>query len=87
MNGSVGLTGMHSANAGLNAVYQDRVEPLKQIKLVSDAYAANAVDTAHKVRDGALTPQQGLDSIAKAQKEISDNWSAYLATELVADEV
>ena len=85
--GSVGLAGMQRANAGLNTVYQDRVVPLKQIKLVSDAYAVNVVDTAHKVRDGALTPQQGLDSIAKAKKEISDNWSAYLATELVADEV
>ncbi len=85
--GSVGLAGMQRANAGLNTVYQDRVVPLKQIKLVSDAYAVNVVDTAHKVRDGALTPQLGLDSIAKAKKEISDNWSAYLATELVADEV
>ncbi len=85
--GSVGLAGMQRANAGLNTVYQDRVVPLKQIKLVSDAYAVNVVDTAHKVRDGAFTPQQGLDSIAKAKKEISDNWSAYLATELVADEV
>ena len=85
--GSVGLAGMQRANAGLNTVYQDRVVPLKQIKLVSDAYAVNVVDTAHKVRDGAFTPQQGLDSIAKAKKEISDNWSAYLATDLVADEV
>ncbi|WP_395452790.1 methyl-accepting chemotaxis protein [Acidovorax delafieldii] len=85
--GSAGLTGMQRANAGLNTVYQDRVVPLKQIKLVSDAYAVNVVDTAHKVRDGALTPQQGLDSIARAKKDISDNWNAYLATELVADEV
>ncbi|RQO83173.1 methyl-accepting chemotaxis protein [Acidovorax sp. FJL06] len=85
--GSVGLAGMQRANAGLNTVYQDRVIPLKQIKLVSDAYAVNVVDTAHKVRDGALTSQQGLDSIGRAKKEISDNWSAYLATELVPDEV
>ncbi|MDD2176870.1 methyl-accepting chemotaxis protein [Acidovorax sp. D2M1] len=84
--GIAGLTGMQHADAGLNTVYQDRVVPLKQIKLVSDAYAVNVVDTAHKVRDGALTPQQGLESIAKAKKDISDNWTAYLATELVADE-
>ena len=84
--GIAGLTGMQHADAGLNTVYQDRVVPLKQIKLVSDAYAVNVVDTAHKVRDGALTPQQGLESITKAKKDISDNWTAYLATELVADE-
>ncbi len=85
--GAAGLTGMQRANAGLNTVYQDRVVPLQQIKLVSDAYAVNVVDTAHKVRDGALTPEQGLASIAKAKKEISDSWSAYLATELVPEEV
>ena len=45
---------MQRANHGLNTVYQDRVVPLKQIKLVSDAYAINIVDTAHKVRDGAM---------------------------------
>ena len=85
--GTAGLTGMQRANVGLNTVYQDRVVPLKQIKLVSDAYAVNVVDTAHKVRDGALTVPQGLESIAKAKKEIDDNWNAYLATELVPDEV
>ncbi len=84
--GVAGLTGMHRANAGLNTVYQDRVVPLKQIKTVSDAYAVFVVDTAHKVRDGALTTPQALDSIAKARKDIDDNWNAYLATELVPDE-
>ena len=85
--GAAGLTGMHGANAGLNTVYQDRVIPLKQIKLVSDAYAVNVVDTAHKARDGALTMPQALESIARAKKDIEQNWSAYLATELVPEEV
>jgi methyl-accepting chemotaxis protein/methyl-accepting chemotaxis protein-1 (serine sensor receptor) len=84
--GSAGLMGMRRSNAGLDTVYQDRVVPLKQIKLVSDAYAVNIVDTAHKVRDGALTDQQGLDAIAKATQDISDHWNAYLATSLVPEE-
>lgn len=61
--------------------------PLKQLKLVSDAYAINIVDTAHKVRDGAMTPAQGLQSVALARKDIQEQWSAYLATELVPQEV
>ncbi len=84
--GAAGLMGMQQSNAGLNTVYQDRVVPLKQIKLVSDAYAVNIVDTAHKVRDGTLTARQGLDSIARAKKDINDHWSAYLATSLVPQE-
>lgn len=85
--GIVGLSGMRQANAGLNTVYLDRVIPLKQIKLVSDAYAVDVVDAAHKVRDGGFTQQQALASLEKAKKEIADNWSAYLATELVPAEV
>ena len=85
--GVAGLLGMQRANQGLNTVYQDRVVPLKQLKLVSDAYAINIVDTAHKVRDGAMTPAQGLQSVALARKDIQEQWSAYLATELVPQEV
>ncbi|MBU0748174.1 MAG: MCP four helix bundle domain-containing protein [Gammaproteobacteria bacterium] len=85
--GVAGIAGMQRANTSLNTVYQDRVVPLKQIKQVSDAYAINVVDTAHKVRDGALTAQQGLQAIAQARAAIQSNWSAYLATELVPEEV
>ncbi|EJE50871.1 methyl-accepting chemotaxis protein [Acidovorax sp. CF316] len=84
--GAAGLMGMQRSNAGLNTVYQDRVVPLQQIKIVSDAYAVNIVDTAHKVRDGALTARQGLDFIGKAKKDIRDQWGAYLATSLVPEE-
>ena len=85
--GVVGLSGMRQANAGLNTVYLDRVIPLKQINLVSDAYAVDVVDAAHKVRDGGFPQQQALASLEKAKKDIADNWSAYLATELVPTEV
>lgn len=85
--GVAGLAGMREANQGLSTVYQDRVIPLKQIKQVSDAYAVDVVDTAHKMRDGSFSQQQALDSLQKAKKAISDNWSAYLATELVPAEV
>ncbi|WCM92613.1 methyl-accepting chemotaxis protein [Acidovorax sp. NCPPB 2350] len=84
--GAAGLLGMGSSNAGLVTVYRDRVVPLQQIKMVADAYAVNVVDTAHKVRDGAMTPRQGLDSIAAARKDIETQWSAYLATDLHAEE-
>ncbi|MBY0410498.1 MAG: hypothetical protein K2Q97_10310 [Burkholderiaceae bacterium] len=46
----------------------------------------DVVDTAHKVRDGAFTMAQGLESMAKAKKAIADNWTAYLATDLVPEE-
>ena len=45
------------------------------------------VDAAHKVRDGAMTPAQGLESLAQARKSVDANWTAYLATQLLPQEV
>jgi len=84
--GAAGLFGMGQSNAGLKSVYDDRVVPLKQIKTVADMYAVNVVDAAHKVRDGALTPAQGQQSVADARKAIDANWKAYLSTQLVPEE-
>lgn len=84
--GIIGLYGMHVEKEGLDAVYQNRVTPLKQIKLVSDAYAVQIVDTAHKVRDGNLSAQQGAESITQAKQTIQEQWAAYLATYLVGEE-
>ncbi|MFN3440644.1 MAG: methyl-accepting chemotaxis protein [Acidovorax sp.] len=84
--GGAGLFGMGQSNAGLKSVYDDRVVPLKQIKVVADMYAVHVVDAAHKVRDGAMTPAQGLKSVTDARKDIDTNWKAYLATQLVPEE-
>ena len=86
MIGAKGLWGMASTRQTLNEVYQDRVIPLKQIKVISDAYAVRVVDTAHKVRDGALTAQQGLAELAQADKDIRTQWEAYQSTQMVPRE-
>jgi len=70
----------------LAALYNDRVTPLKQLKEVSDAYAVNIVDTAHKVRDGGMTPEQGVQSIQQAQRTIAQQWQAYTGTTLTTEE-
>ncbi|MFY3386381.1 MCP four helix bundle domain-containing protein, partial [Paracidovorax sp. MALMAid1276] len=85
--GGAGLFGMAQSNAGLRSVYDDRVVPLKQIKIVADMYAVNVVDAAHKVRDGAMTPAQGLQAVADARKAIESNVKDYLATQLVPEEL
>ena len=84
--GAIGLAGMRVAENGLDTVYRGRVVPLQQIKLVSDAYAVDIVDAAHKVRDGILTPAQGEQSILRARQRIDAQWKAYLATHLVNEE-
>jgi len=80
---------VHQVNADRNtlaALYNDRVTPLKQLKQVADAYAVNIVDTAHKVRDGAIKPEQAMQSIQQAQSTIAQQWKAYSSTQLTPEE-
>ncbi|MFP3637339.1 hypothetical protein, partial [Bacillus sp. SIMBA_033] len=70
----------------MKSIYDDRVVPLQQLKLVSDAYAVSIVDTTHKLHADKLDWQQAATSIEGAKRTISDQWSAYLSTELTPQE-
>lgn len=86
---AVGMLGLHSARQaflGLETVYNDRVVPLKDLKVVADMYAVNIVDLSHKVRNGNLPWAQGRSSVAEAVATITKQWQTYLATTLTAEE-
>lgn len=74
------------ASDTLKTLYRDRVIPLKQLKTVADVYAIGVVDAAHKVRDGAFTPAQGRKAVDDARATARQQWSAYVATDLNAQE-
>ncbi len=85
----VGLLGIYAtsqANRSMATIYNDRVVPLKDLKLIADMYAVNVVDITHKVRNKALDWPQGLDSVQQADSMIQQRWAVYLATDLVAEE-
>uniref|UniRef100_UPI00190F82B0 MCP four helix bundle domain-containing protein n=1 Tax=Raoultella sp. 18086 TaxID=2681418 RepID=UPI00190F82B0 len=84
--GSLGLYGMGRANEGLHSVYEDRVLPLKYLKAVSDMYAVNVVDAAHKVRDGAFTGAHGAQQIRQATDTVRANLKAFGDTQLMSEE-
>lgn len=70
----------------MRSLYEDRVVPLEQLKTVADMYAVNIVDTAHKVRDGAMTAEQGQKAVQEARRVIEAKWTAYVSTYLVEEE-
>jgi methyl-accepting chemotaxis protein len=85
----LGYLGLHSAKQSddaLDTVYQDRVVPLKDLKMIADMYAVNIVDTSHKVRNGNLKWDEGRKNVTDAQKTIAEKWKGYLATTLEAEE-
>ncbi|KQW31227.1 hypothetical protein ASE36_02835 [Rhizobium sp. Root274] len=77
---------MHQQSLLANTIVSDRVLPMEQLKSVADAYAVSIVDTAHKVRSGALTFGQGSESVKQALTIIDDKWAAYMATTLTEEE-
>lgn len=84
--GGIGLYLAKVSNDGLDTVYKDRVICLQQLKVISDMYAVNIVDTSHKVRDGALGWSEGRKKLEEARKKIADEWKEYTGTYLVPEE-
>ena len=84
--GGTGLAGMSTTVSGLKTVYQDRVIPLRDLKLISDLYAVNIVDTAHKVRNDNMSWEAGRKNLDEANRSIADTWTGFLATKLVERE-
>ncbi|WP_419781505.1 HAMP domain-containing methyl-accepting chemotaxis protein [Maridesulfovibrio sp.] len=82
----LGLNLTQKSNLGLKTVYLDRIVPLKQLKIISDEYAVNIVDTSHKVQSNALNWNQGITNIDTAQRHIKTELDAFLETELVPEE-
>ena len=76
------LTGQSS----MNTILEDRVIPLRDLKLISDMYGINIVDTAHKARSGAVSRREAMSNVQKARAAINERWTAYLATYLVEQE-
>ena len=80
------LRALGIANRDLRTVYEDRVVPLRDLKIISDAYAVFIVDASHKVRTGNIPWETSLASVEKAKADIRARWDAYLATPLVDEE-
>ncbi|MBE4620705.1 methyl-accepting chemotaxis protein [Vibrio navarrensis] len=84
--GLLGINGMRNEYQAMESVYKDRVVPLKDLKVIADMYAVNIVDTSHKVRNGNIDWQEAMENVQQAKLTIKNQLSAYLMTQLIADE-
>ncbi len=83
---AVGWYASQVAHSGLETVFNDRVKPLRDLKIVSDLYAVDVVDTAHKVRNGRMEWAAGSKAVGDAQARIKKHWGAYEGTYMDARE-
>ncbi|WP_421591566.1 HAMP domain-containing methyl-accepting chemotaxis protein, partial [Shinella sp. M27] len=77
---------LNTMSAKMGTIVVDRLVPAASLKKVGDLYAVNIVDTAHKVRSGALSWEEGHRLNTEAVAEIQKIWDAYTATYLTDEE-
>jgi methyl-accepting chemotaxis protein len=82
----LGLSGMKGNVTVVNSMYNDRIVPLRDLKIIADMYAVNIVDTSHKARNGNISWQEARKNVSDAQATIQSKWQGYLATTLVPEE-
>ncbi|HEY8565487.1 MAG TPA: methyl-accepting chemotaxis protein [Beijerinckiaceae bacterium] len=75
-----------TAQAGLKGLHDDRIVAMRDLKVVSDMYAVNIVDIAHKVRNGNLGWGEGVKAVGEARTLLQKHWKAYAATGMDAVE-
>jgi methyl-accepting chemotaxis protein len=84
--GLIGIAGIRQTSSGLETVYNDRVIPLKQLKSIADDYAVAIIDAVNKANAGLMTAEDTLKGLEAAGNRIRENWKAYMATKLTAEE-
>jgi methyl-accepting chemotaxis protein len=73
-------------NQQVVTLYDDRIVPLKELKLVSDAYAVLVVDAVNKADQEIISMNAALESIDEAQQKIKLHWQSYRQTNLTSEE-
>ena len=84
--GASGLIGMSSTLEGFQNVYNSRVVPLRDLKVIADMYAVNIVDTTHKLHNGNIGWEEGRKNLQDAERTIAQKWKDYKASSLNAEE-
>ncbi|EAR61944.1 methyl-accepting chemotaxis protein [Neptuniibacter caesariensis] len=80
------LAELKSADEGVGRIYEDRVVPLEDLKIIADDYAVFVIDAVNKANAGIMTGDEALKGVQAARKEISDKWQKYMATTLTTEE-
>ncbi|AMS40043.1 methyl-accepting chemotaxis protein [Aminobacter aminovorans] len=86
ISGGTAFLALQSVSERTRTIVVDRVEPMTHLKTVADMYAVNIVDTAHKVRSGALDWAEGEKALRVAIDAIDRSWTAYASTTMTSDE-
>ena len=86
ISAAAGIQALKTTIKGVETIYEDRVVPLKQLKLVADGYAVNVIDAVNKTHAGLMDAETALKEIQGGLRQIRKEWDAYMATTLTVEE-
>jgi methyl-accepting chemotaxis protein len=83
---SMALSNASKLNDSFDELFTDRMQPISQLKVVSDAYAVAMVDALHKYRAGVFDEAALRKAFSDARSLGDKAWAEYIATRLTRDE-
>ncbi|RYE37643.1 MAG: hypothetical protein EOP48_28385, partial [Sphingobacteriales bacterium] len=70
----------------LQTIYEDRVIPLRDLKVIADAYAVSIIDLTNKTNAGLISAEDASIELNKAEQLIKQKWQKYTSTSLTPKE-
>jgi methyl-accepting chemotaxis protein len=81
-----GWNGSKNQHASIQTIYEDRVIPLRDLKIIADAYAVSIIDLTNKTNAGLITAENAAKEISNTEQLIKQKWQKYIATTLTSEE-
>lgn len=83
---ALALNMMNQIEQGVNTIYDDRVVPLEDLKIIADDYAVSVIDAINKANAGGFTAQEASTALQDAKQNITSVWGKYMQTTLTQEE-
>ncbi|MCU0316830.1 MAG: methyl-accepting chemotaxis protein [Fimbriimonadaceae bacterium] len=80
--GALSLTTLGLMSSGLEGLYSHRIQPMADLKVLSDMYAVNIVDTCHKVNNKNISFEEGIKNVDEAAAAIQKAFDRYSSLKL-----
>ncbi len=83
---TLSFSSMSDSKAALDTIIQDRVVPMRDLKIVADKYAVDIVDASHKARNGNVSFGWSAAKVRDGARMLHEHWKAYRATRISGEE-
>ncbi|MDN3919329.1 MCP four helix bundle domain-containing protein [Roseateles violae] len=84
--GLLTLLQLHGLSRSVDSLYQDRLRPMQQLRLVSKSFSVDLQSSAQRLADGRLSAVPARSELDAIERQVRAQWAAYKATFLVEAE-